>query len=114
MVQNATRQKNLRDERKRKLKSMDETTRKKLMGKATSDLGRPEKCDKSELIKAICRIAISSSAAPRNEVIRIVKALDQLTEALNREGFELKRSSVSFICCPEIIGQLKEKGNCPC
>ena len=117
MVQNATRQKNLRDERKRKLKSMDETTRKKLMGKATSDLGRPEKCDKSELIKAICRIAISSSAAHdrrRNEVIRIVKALDQLTEALNREGFELKRSSVSFICCPEIIGQLKEKGNCPC
>ena len=74
------------------------------MGKATSDLGRPEKCDKSELIKAICRIAISSSAAPRNEVIRIVKALDQLTEALNSEEFELKRSSGSFICCPEIIG----------
>ena len=42
---------------------MDEMTRKKLMGKATSDLGRPEKCDKSELIKEICRIAISGSAA---------------------------------------------------
>ena len=107
VVQNATRKKRLRDERKRKLKSMDEKTRKKLMGKATSDLGRPEKCDKSELIKAICRIAISSSAAHdrrRNEVIRIVKALDQLTEALNSEEFELKRSSGSFICCPEIIG----------
>ena len=104
VVQNATRKKRLRDERKRKLKSMDEKTRKKLMGKATSDLGRPEKCDKSELIKAICRIAISSSAAPPNEVIRIVKALDQLTEALNSEEFELKRSSGSFICCPEIIG----------
>ena len=107
VVQNATRKKRLRDERKRKLKSMDEKTRKKLMGKATSDMGRPEKCDKSELIKAICRIAISSSAARerrRNEVIRIVKALDQLTEALNSEEFELKRSSGSFICCPEIIG----------
>ena len=76
---------------------MDETTLKKLMSKATSDLGRPEKCDKSELIKVICRIAISGSAAhdrQRNEVIRAVKTLDQLTEALNREGFELKRSSV--------------------
>ena len=46
VIQNATRQKKLRDERKRKLESMDETTRKKLMGKATCDLGRPEKCDK--------------------------------------------------------------------
>ena len=97
VIQNATRQKKLRDERKRKLESMDETTRKKLMGKATSDLGRLEKCDKSELIKAIYRIAISGSATHdqrRNEVRRAVKTLDQLTEALNREGFELKRSSV--------------------
>ena len=43
VIQNATRQKKLRNERKRKLESMDETTRKKLMGKSTSDLGRPEK-----------------------------------------------------------------------
>ena len=42
MIQNATRQKNLRDERKRKLKGMNEATHKKLMGKATSDLDRPE------------------------------------------------------------------------
>ena len=104
VIQNATRQKKLRDERKRKLESMDETTRKKLMGKATSDLGQPEKCDKSELIKAICRIAISGSAAHdrrRNEVIRTVKTLDQLTEALNREGFELKRSSVYLHLLPQ-------------
>ena len=39
VIQNATGQKKLRDERKRKLKSMDGTTRKKLIGKATSDLG---------------------------------------------------------------------------
>ena len=64
VIQNATRQKKLRNERKRKLESMDETTRKKLMGKATSDFGRPEKCDKSELIKAICRIVISGFCRP--------------------------------------------------
>ena len=64
MFQNATRQKKLRNERKRKLDSMDKTTRKKLMGKATSDLGRPEKCDKSELINAICRIVISVFCRP--------------------------------------------------
>ena len=99
MIQNATRRKKLRDERKRKLESMDEATRKKLMGKATSDFGRPENCNKSGLIKAICRIVISGSAAHdrrHNEVIRTVKILYQLTEAFNRKGFELKRSSVYF------------------
>ena len=65
---------------------MDETARKMLMGKATSVLCRLEKCNKSELIKAICQIAISVSAAHDrrcNEVIRTVKTLDQLTEALS-------------------------------
>ena len=74
------------------------------MRKATSELGRPEKCDKPELIKAISRIALSGSAAHerrRNEVIRTVKTLDQLTEALNREGFELKRSSVYLHLLPK-------------
>ena len=73
------------------------------MGKATSDLGRPEKCDKSELIKAIFRIAISGSAAHeqrRNKVIRTVMTLDQLMEALNREGFEFKHSSVHLHLLP--------------
>ena len=46
VIQNATRQKKLRDERKRKLESMDETTRKKMMGKATSNLGELEKMTK--------------------------------------------------------------------
>ena len=46
VIQNATRQKKLRDERKRKLESMDETTRKKMMGKATSNLGGLEKMTK--------------------------------------------------------------------
>ena len=71
------------------------------MGKATSDLGRPEKYEKTELIEAICRIAISGSVAHnrrRAEVIRSVKTLDQLTEALNRE--ELKRSSVYLQLLP--------------
>ena len=67
------------------------------MGKATSDLGRPEKYEKMELIEAICRIAISGSATHnrrRIEVIRSVKTLNQLTETLNREGYEFTRSSV--------------------
>ena len=103
-IQNAARQKKLRDERKRKLGNIDETIRQKLMGKATSELGRPEKCDKPEFIKAISRIALSVSAAHkrrRNEVIRTVKTLDQLTEPLNREGFELKRSSVYLHLLPK-------------
>ena len=52
--------------------------------------------DKSELIKAICPIAISGVAHDwhHNEVIRTVKTLDQLTEALNCKGSELKRYSV--------------------
>ena len=37
-IQNAARQKKLRDERKRKLENIDEMIRKKLMGKATSEL----------------------------------------------------------------------------
>ena len=91
VIQNATRQKKLLDERKRQLESTDETTRRKLLGKATCDLDQPEKYDKSELIKAICRIAISGSAAHdrrHNKLIRTFETLDQLTEALNREGFE--------------------------
>ena len=100
-IQSATRQKKLRDERKRKLESMDEATHKKLMGKTKPDLGQQEKCDESELIKEICRIAISGSAG---------KTLDQLTKALNHEGFELKRSSVYFHLLPKTLEQLKEKG----
>ena len=38
-IQNAARQKKLRDERKRKLENIDETICKKPMGKATSELG---------------------------------------------------------------------------
>ena len=50
-----------------------------------------------ELIVAISRIAISGSAAHdrhRSEIIQTVKTLDQLTEALVREGYNLKRSFV--------------------
>ena len=104
VIQRATRQKKLRDEKKRKLESMDKSTRKKLISKATSDLGRAEKCDKSELIKAICRTAISGSVAHDrrlNDVIRTVKTLDQLKEALNRDGFERKCSSVCLYLSPQ-------------
>ena len=94
---------------------MDETTCKKLMGKITPDLGRPETGKKPELIKAICRIAISGSDAHdrrRNEVIRSDKTLDQLTEALNREGVELKLSAV-YLHLPPRVHRTTEGDNCP-
>ena len=87
--------KKLHDERTNKFERMDKTTRKKLIGKATSDLGWPKKLNDSELIKAISRLAISGFATHerrRNEVIQTVRTLDQLTEALNWKEFELKRS----------------------
>ena len=67
------------------------------MGKGTPEPGRPQKGDSVELIEAICRIATLGSVAHErrcNEVIRTVKTLNQLTEALNYKGYDLKRSSV--------------------
>ena len=58
---NEMRHKKLRDERKRKFEALDEPTRKNVTGKATSDSGRPEKVESTELIETICRIAISST-----------------------------------------------------
>ena len=55
-IQNATRKKKLRHERKCKLEIMEEATREKLMGKVTSDLCRPEKCNKSELIEQFAEL----------------------------------------------------------
>ena len=83
--------------------ALDETTRKKVTGKETPEPGRPQKVDSAELIEAICRIAIPGSAAHerrRNEVIRTVKTLNQLTEALNYEGYDLKRSSIYLHLLP--------------
>ena len=52
---------------------------------------------KKELIAIFSRIAISGSAAHErywSEIKRTDKTLYQLTEALNRESYSLKRSSV--------------------
>ena len=92
-----------RNERKRKLDALDKAKRRKVTGKETVTPGRPQKYDNTELIEAICRIAIPGSAAHerrRNEVIRTVKTLDQLTAALNHEGYDLKRSSVYLHLLP--------------
>ena len=72
-------------DRKQKLDALDQITR-KITGKRTPEPGRSQKVDGVELIEAICRIAIPGSAGHkrgRNKVIRTVKTLDQLTEALN-------------------------------
>ena len=64
--------------------------------KRTPEPDRPQKVDRAKLIEAICQIYILGSATHerwRNEVIRTVETLDQLTEALNCEGCNLERSS---------------------
>ena len=104
LKQSRQRSQKYRKDRKRKLDSLDEATRKKVTGKGVRTRGRPQKYDNSELIEAICRIAITGSAAHerrRNEVIRTVKSLDQLTEALHQEGYDLKRSSVYLHLLPK-------------
>lgn len=103
LKQNRQRSQKYRIERKRKLDGLDEATRRKVTGKETATPGRPQKYENTDLIEAICRIAIPGSAAHerrRNEVIRTVKSLDQLTEALNHEGYDLKRSSVYLHLLP--------------
>ena len=85
---NRKREKKFRDNLKRKLNSF---------GKTVISPGAPQKVNHVELIAAIARIAIWGSAAHdrrRNEVIRSVKTLDQLTEALQNDGYNLQRSSV--------------------
>ena len=85
------------NEHKQKLDALDEEARKKVTGKGTSELGRPQKYDSTELIEGIYRIAIPGSATHeriRNEVIRTVKSLYQLTKALNYEGCDLQRSTI--------------------
>ena len=55
---------------------------------------------------------MSGSAAHyrrRNEMIRTVRTLDQLTEALNRKSFELKRSSAYFHLFPRNHRTTEEK-----
>ena len=95
---NRQRSQKYRNKRKRKLDALDEATRRKVTGKETATPGRPQQYENTELIEAICRIAIPGSAAHerrRNEVIRTVKAL-----ALNHEGYDLKRSSVYLHLLP--------------
>ena len=91
---NRQRSQKYRNERKRKLDALDEATRRKVTGKEAATPGRPQKYDNTELIEAICRIAIPGSAAHerrQNEVVTTVKTLDQLIAALNHEGYDLKR-----------------------
>ena len=83
---------------------MDEETRQKVIGKGTSEPGLPQIYDNAELIEAICQTAIPDSAAHerrRNEVIRTVKLLDQLTERLNQEGYDLKRPTIYLHLLPK-------------
>ena len=97
---------------KRKLDTLDEKTRKKVTGNGAPELVRPQKVDRTKLIEALCQIDIPGSATHerrRNEVIRTVKTLDQLTEALNYEGYDQKRSSVYLRLLPRNSRTLEGK-----
>ena len=97
------RSKKYRVKRKQKLDALEQATRKKVTWKGTSKLGHSQKVDNGELIKSICRFAIPGSDAherKQNEVIKTVRTLEQLTEELNHEGYDVKRSSVYLHLLP--------------
>ena len=82
---------------KRKLDALDKTTRKNVIRKEFPEPDSPQNVDNTDLIEAMCRIAIPGFASHerrRNKVINRVKTLYQLTEALNYEGYDLQHSSV--------------------
>ena len=66
--------------------------------KPSGELGRRKLVeDTDSLLKAICDIAIGGSAADerrRSTIIRSTRTLDDLTEALKGQGYNLSRSSV--------------------
>ena len=87
-------QKKFRVNQKLKIQAIEKQTGVELLKK----LQKEEKhVDTEELITEISRIAISGSAVQerhRSELIQTEKTLEQLTEAFNRENYNLKRSSV--------------------
>ena len=94
------RQQKFRLNQKRKIENLEKETGAKLT--KTSREEEKEEYNKS-LIEAMCRIAISGSAAHerrRTEVIRSVKTLDQLKNALSREGYEITRSALYLRVMP--------------
>ena len=109
---NRLRQKKFRDDRKKKMSSLDENTRKMITEKTEITPGAPMKVDNPEHIDVIARITRTRSAAHerrRSEVIRTVKTLDQLTAALRSEGFDLQRSSVYLRLIPRNVRTIEGK-----
>jgi hypothetical protein len=98
------RQKNVRLKRKRAMEDLEPEMRKKLCGKTEISRGRPQKVlDEDDLIAAIINIAMTGSASDekrRTEMICSVKTLDDLTEELRKQGFNLSRSSVYLRLLP--------------
>ena len=104
------RQQKSRVNQKRKTESIEEQIREKLSKKSQE---KEKHVGNEELIRATSRIAISGSAANKrrqSEIIITVKTLDQLTEALNREGYNLKKSSVYLRLLPK-NGRTREGKN---
>lgn len=120
VVGNQKRQQKLRDERKRCFAELDESTQKKLKLKSSAERGRPRIVEDTDaLMKTICDIAIGGSGADerrRSEVIRSLKTLDDLTEALRDRGYNLSRSSVYLHLRPRNVTSSEGKrhvASCP-
>ena len=75
--------------------------------------GRPRiEQEQSLLLKAIVDIALHGSASDskrRSEIYRSVKTLDELTEALNADGFHISRSAVYLRLLPRRSSSLEGK-----
>lgn len=72
--------------------------------KIRKQAGRPRvEEDQPELLKAICDIALYGSAAEekrQNEMVRSIKSLDELVEALQTRGFRIGRSAAYLRLVP--------------
>ena len=77
---------------------LDNETKKKLKMSLDGTKGRPGIVENNDaLLEAIAEIAISGLAADekrRSTMVRSVKTLDDLTEALQQQGYNLSRSAV--------------------
>ena len=101
-LQNVMRQKKHRTMTQAKLKSLKHESS-QMSSSTDNSISQQSKSDNELLCEAITLIALSGSAAHerrRSDIVRSVKTLDQLTIALQKEGFDLKRGSVYLRLLP--------------
>ena len=101
-----------RKKHKQKMQQLDPETKKFLTGKSDFTPGRPPKNDESSLMAAIIDIVMPNSAAEnrrRSDLIRATRSLEDLTNALKIQGFDLERSTVYLRLIPRNIRSIEGK-----